>query len=75
MTASCTTLDIATYRETRDQVARNPADGRGNFETVTEWRDGAQAVTRARSFTIGSSPVLTLVDRHGVSAPISAASH
>jgi uncharacterized OsmC-like protein len=52
MAASCTSLDIATYNQTKALVAENPDDGKGAFETVTEWRDGAQAVTRARSFTI-----------------------
>ncbi|MDI3283518.1 OsmC family protein [Polyangium sp. 15x6] len=48
----CCTLDIDTFRKTRDAVERAPEAGKGSFETVTEWRDGAQAVTRARSFTI-----------------------
>ncbi len=52
MAGSCSTLDIETFKTTREHVAGNPDDGRGSFETVTEWRDGAQAVTRARSFTI-----------------------
>jgi len=52
MTASCQSLDIASYKSTRDAVAADPDKGRGSFETLTEWRDGAQAVTRARSFTI-----------------------
>jgi uncharacterized OsmC-like protein len=37
---------------TRSQVARNPVVGQGHFETVTDWKGGAQAVTRARSFTL-----------------------
>jgi len=66
MAGSCTSLDIASYEATRDQVARNPADGQGRFETVTEWRDGAQAVTRARSFTIETDEPTALggQDRH-----------
>jgi len=48
----CCTLDIDTFRTTRDAVERSPEAGKGSFETVTQWRDGAQAVTRARSFTI-----------------------
>jgi uncharacterized OsmC-like protein len=41
-----------TFAETKAHVAKNPEDGKGSFETVTEWQDGAQAVTRARSFVI-----------------------
>ena len=52
MAGSCSTLDIDTFKATREHVAANPEDGRGTFEAVTEWQDGAQAVTRARSFTI-----------------------
>jgi len=52
MAGTCTSLDIETFRATRDHVAENPADGKGAFETVTYWQDGAQAVTKARSFTI-----------------------
>jgi len=49
---SCSTLDMETFAATKSHVAKNPEDGKGTFETVTEWQDGAQAVTRARSFTI-----------------------
>lgn len=52
MAGTCKTLDIDAYNATRAQVAADPMAGQGNFETVTEWRDGAQAVTTARSFTI-----------------------
>jgi uncharacterized OsmC-like protein len=51
-TGSCCNLDIATFQATREAVATSPEAGRGSFETVTEWRDGAQAVTRARSFVL-----------------------
>jgi uncharacterized OsmC-like protein len=51
-TGGCCTLDIDTFRTTREAVERSPEAGKGSFETVTEWRDGAQAVTQARSFTI-----------------------
>jgi uncharacterized OsmC-like protein len=49
---SCSTLGIDTFEKTKAQVSANPEAGKGRFETVTEWRDGAQAVTRARSFTL-----------------------
>ena len=49
---SCSTLDMDAFAATKTHVAQNPQDGKGAFETVTEWQDGAQAVTRARSFTI-----------------------
>jgi uncharacterized OsmC-like protein len=49
---SCGTLGIDTFEKTKSQVSANPEVGKGHFETVTEWRDGAQAVTRARSFTL-----------------------
>lgn len=52
MAASCTTLDLDAYEATRKAVSADPAKGKGSFETVTEWQDGAQAVTRARSFTL-----------------------
>jgi len=49
---SCCTLDIQAFQTTRARVAEAPEAGRGEFESVTTWRDGAQAVTKARSFTI-----------------------
>ena len=49
---SCSTLDMETFAATKSHVAQNPEDGKGTFETVTEWQDGAKAVTRARSFVI-----------------------
>ncbi len=49
---SCSTLGIDTFEKTKAQVSANPEAGKGRFETVTEWRDGAQAVTRARSFIL-----------------------
>ena len=52
MQRSCSHLDLDTMLTTKAHVAANPDDGKGAFETVTEWRDGAVAVTRARSFTI-----------------------
>lgn len=52
MNGSCCTLDIDTFHATKARVAEDPRLGQGAFETVTEWRDGAQAVTRARSFTL-----------------------
>jgi uncharacterized OsmC-like protein len=66
MPASCASLDIATYNRTKAHVAENPEDGKGAFEAVTEWRDGAQAVTRARSFTIETDEPAPLggQDRH-----------
>ncbi|HYO66775.1 MAG TPA: OsmC family protein [Archangium sp.] len=52
LTGSCCTLDLDTLQKTKAHVSANPEAGRGRFETVTEWRDGAQAVTKARSFTL-----------------------
>ena len=49
---SCSTLDMDTFAATKSHVAQNPEDGKGTFETVTEWQDGAKAVTRARTFVI-----------------------
>ena len=51
-TGSCGTLSIGTFEKTKEHVSSHPEAGKGFFETVTEWRDGAQAVTRARSFTL-----------------------
>ena len=48
----CSTLNMETFAATKSHVAQNPEDGKGTFETVTEWQDGAKAVTRARSFII-----------------------
>lgn len=48
----CASLNIEAYDATKKAVAADPEVGKGNFETVTEWQDGAQAVTRARSFTL-----------------------
>jgi len=52
LNGSCCTLDIDTFQATKARVAEDPKIGLGSFETVTEWRDGAQAITRARSFTL-----------------------
>lgn len=52
MERSCTNLDISTMQQTKEHIAANPEDGKGAFEAVTEWQDGAVAVTRARSFTL-----------------------
>jgi uncharacterized OsmC-like protein len=48
----CNSLDIEAYDATKEAVVADPENGKGSFETVTEWQDGAQAVTRARSFTL-----------------------
>lgn len=50
--ASCQSLDLDSYNATRAAVADDPEKGRGAFETVTTWEDGAKAVTKARSFTL-----------------------
>ena len=47
---SCSSLDMKTFAATESHVAQNPEDGKGSFETVTEWEDGARMVTRTRSF-------------------------
>ena len=52
MERSCTNLDVATMEATKAHIAKNPDDGKGVFETITEWKDGAVAVTHARSFTL-----------------------
>ena len=52
MSRSCTNLDVETMLKTKEHIAANPEDGKGAFEAVTEWRDGAVAVTKARSFTL-----------------------
>jgi len=52
MTKSVNSLDLDAYHATREAVGRDPEQGRGAFEAVTEWRDGALAETRARSFRI-----------------------
>jgi uncharacterized OsmC-like protein len=49
---SCSSLDMEKFAATKSHVAQNPEDGKGSFEAVTEWQDGAQAITRARSFVI-----------------------
>lgn len=52
MTASCTTLDMEAFRQTRDAVAADPSVGLGSFTTTTSWEDGARARTTARSFVL-----------------------
>lgn len=52
MAKSCTSLDLESYEATRDAVRDDPANGQGDFRSVTEWVDGARARTTARSFSI-----------------------
>jgi len=52
MAKSAANLDLDSYNATRDAVAQDPDKGKGSFETVTEWHDGAIGLTRARSFEI-----------------------
>ena len=52
MEPSCTNIDIETMEATKAHIAQNPNDGKGEFESVTTWKDGAVAVTQARSFTL-----------------------
>jgi uncharacterized OsmC-like protein len=47
-------------RQTKEHIAAHPEDGQGAFEAVTEWQDGAVAVTRARSFTLQTDEPLPL---------------
>lgn len=49
---SCTNLNIDNYEATKAAVKADPSVGRGQFEAVTTWTDGAQASTTARTFTI-----------------------
>jgi uncharacterized OsmC-like protein len=41
-----------TFKQTTEAIRNDPKLGQGNFVTVTEWTDGSQARTTARSFTI-----------------------
>ena len=52
MAGSCQTLNIDTYNATKEAVNNDPSKGEGKFESVTEWKDGAEAVSKARSFEI-----------------------
>lgn len=52
MASGVNALDLDAYDATREAVSRDPDAGKGSFEAITQWRAGAQAVTRARSFTI-----------------------
>jgi len=52
MAGSCQTLNIETYNSTKEAVKNDPSKGEGKFESVTEWKDGAKAVSKARSFEI-----------------------
>lgn len=52
MAKSAANLDLETYNATREAVAEDPEQGKGSFEAVTEWHDGAIGVTRARSFEL-----------------------
>ena len=49
---SCRSLDLETFKQTKDHLAANPEDAKGAFSSITKWQGGAQAVTSARSFTI-----------------------
>lgn len=52
MARSCFSLDMDTFKQTTEAIRNDPKLGQGNFITVTEWTDGSQARTTARSFTI-----------------------
>lgn len=52
MARSCFSLDMDTFNQTTEAIRNDPKLGQGNFVTVTEWTDGSQARTTARSFTI-----------------------
>ncbi|MDR8389950.1 OsmC family protein [Aliifodinibius sp. S!AR15-10] len=52
MSGTCQTLDIETYSQTKEAVSEDPEKGKGKFESVTIWKDGAVAVNKARSFEI-----------------------
>jgi putative redox protein len=52
MSRSCFNLDMDTFHQTKDAIRNDPALGRGAFTTVTEWIDGSQARTTARSFSL-----------------------
>ena len=52
MARSCFSLDMDTFKQTTEAIRNDPKLGQGNFTTVTEWTDGSQARTTARSFTI-----------------------
>ncbi len=52
MEPSCTNIDMDAMEATKAHIAQNPNDGKGEFESVTTWKDGAVAVTKARSFTL-----------------------
>lgn len=52
MAGSCQTLNLDTYNSTKEAVKNDPSKGEGKFESITEWKDGAVAVSKARSFEI-----------------------
>ncbi len=52
MEPSSTNIDMEAMAATKAHIAQNPNDGKGEFESVTTWKDGAVAVTKARSFTL-----------------------
>jgi uncharacterized OsmC-like protein len=52
MTGNCTTLNISSFNETKKAVEQDPTKGKGEFKTITTWKDGALAETTARSFKI-----------------------
>jgi uncharacterized OsmC-like protein len=43
---------METFDQTKEAIRNDPKLGQGTFTTVTEWVDGSQARTTARSFTI-----------------------
>jgi putative redox protein len=52
MARSCFSLDMDTFNQTKEAIRNDPKLGQGSFTTVTEWTDGSQARTTARSFAI-----------------------
>ncbi|MGH9040111.1 MAG: OsmC family protein [Acidimicrobiia bacterium] len=52
MTPSCFNLDMETFGQTTEAIRNDPQLGKGAFTTVTEWVDGSQARTTARSFSL-----------------------
>lgn len=52
MSGTCKSLDIETFSKTKEAVKKDPSLGKGTFKAETIWKDGAVAVSKARSFEI-----------------------
>ena len=61
----CNSLDIEAYDATKEAVAADPENGKGSFETVTEWQDEPSAFPAAERRNRCPSACATVVSQGG----------